>query len=349
MAKKNSDSMFDVTMGSYHGAETCELIGVYMLSLIAPKFRDEVGLYRDDGIAVCKATPREIEKTKQEVSNVFKSNGLKITIEANKKVVNFLDVTFDLSSGSYRPYMKPNKNLLYVHRLSNHPPTLLKNIPRNINQRLTNISSIEQVFNEAIPPYQQALDESGYNFKLKFAPPAKQATRKSKARKRKITWYNPPWDSNVKTNLGRKFLLVIDKCFPKNHSLNKIFNKHTLKLSYSCMPNMKAVISSHNKNMLAQDGATAAPLQQPRMCNCKNIPECPLQGNCLKENVVYQSTVVTETTTENYVGLASNFKKRYRNHQTSFSHPSKRTETELSKYIWDLKDQKKSFRAKWRV
>ena len=269
LPKKNSDSMFDVTMGSYDGAETCELIGVYMLSLIAPKFKDEVGFYRDDGIAVCKATPREIEKTKQEVSNVFKSNGLKITIEANKKVLNFLDVTFDLSSGTYKPYMKPNNKLLYVHRLSNHPPTLLKNIPQNINKRLTNISSDEQVFNEAIAPYQQPLEESGYNFKLKFDPQAKQATRKSKARKRKITWYNPPWDNNVKTNLGRKFLLIVDKCFPKNHPLNKIFNRHTLKLSYSCMPNMKAVISSHNKNMLAQDGATAARLQQPRTCNCR--------------------------------------------------------------------------------
>ena len=29
------------------------------------KFKDEVGLYRDDGIAVCKATPREIEKIKR--------------------------------------------------------------------------------------------------------------------------------------------------------------------------------------------------------------------------------------------------------------------------------------------
>ena len=58
--------MFDVTMGSYDGAETCELIGLYMLSLIAPKLKDEVGLHRDS-IAVCKATPRKIEKMKQEV------------------------------------------------------------------------------------------------------------------------------------------------------------------------------------------------------------------------------------------------------------------------------------------
>ena len=48
-----------------------------MLSLIAPKFKDEVGLYRDDGIAVCNATLRQIEKTKQEVSSVFRAIGLK--------------------------------------------------------------------------------------------------------------------------------------------------------------------------------------------------------------------------------------------------------------------------------
>ena len=77
-----------------------------MLCLIASKFKNQIGLYRDDGLAVCKATPKEIEKTKQEVSNVFKSNGLKITIDANKKIVNFLDVTFDLANGNYKPYTR---------------------------------------------------------------------------------------------------------------------------------------------------------------------------------------------------------------------------------------------------
>ena len=53
-----------------------------MLSLITPKFKDqgELGLYHDDGITrVCKVTPRHIEKKKQEVSDVFKSNGLKFS------------------------------------------------------------------------------------------------------------------------------------------------------------------------------------------------------------------------------------------------------------------------------
>ena len=149
--------MFDVTMGSYDGAETCELIGSYMLSLVTTKFKDQVGLYRDDGLAVCKASPREIEKIKQQVSNVFKLNGLKIMIEANKKTVNFLDVIFDLTSRTYKPFMKLNNKLLYVHRQSNHPQALLKNIPENINKRLTSISSSQEVFDEAIPPTKKPL------------------------------------------------------------------------------------------------------------------------------------------------------------------------------------------------
>ena len=80
-----------------------ELIGNYMLALTAPKFKNEVSLYRDDGLAICKATLKEIEKTKQEVNQVFKSEGLKITIEANKKIVNFLDVTFNLTYGNHKP------------------------------------------------------------------------------------------------------------------------------------------------------------------------------------------------------------------------------------------------------
>ena len=336
-----------MTMGSYDGAETCELIGLYILSLIAPKLKDEVGLYRDDGIAVCKATPREIEKIKQEVSNVFKSHGLKITIEANKKIVNFLDVTFNLTSGSYKPYMKPNNKLLYVHSQSNHPPTLLKNIPDNINKRLTSISSSKEVFDAAITPYQKAIDESGYNFKLTYNPEANQTTRNRKNRKRNITWYNPPWDANVKTNLGKTFLGTVDKCFSQNHPLHKIFNRHTLKLSYSCMPNMKTIIASHNKNILSNVPTTT--LQQPKECNCRNKTECPLDGKCLQQNVVYQATITTDAATESYVGLATNFKERYRNHQTSFRHTNRRNETELSKHIWTLKDAKKPFEIKWKV
>ena len=164
-------------------------------------------------------------------------------------------------------------------------------------------------------------------------------------RKRDITWYNPPFDSNVKTNLGRKFLHIVDKCFQKNHPLHKIFNRHTLKLSYSCMPNMKSIISSHNKHVLSNADAPTP----PDTCNCRKKPDCPLEGKCLQTNVIYQATVTTETTTETYVGLATNFKERYRNHKTSFQHSHRKKETELSKYVWSLQDANKVFLIKWKI
>ena len=287
---------------------------------------------------------KEIERTKKEVCNVFKSKGLKITIDANKKIVHFLDVTFDLTDGSYKPYMKPNNKLSYVHQQGNHPPALLKNIPLNINKRLTNISSSKEVFDESITPYQQALKESGYDHKLTYNPEPTPRTKRK--RKREITWYNPPFDSNAKTNLGRKFLRIVDKCFQKKHPLYKIFNRHTLKLSYSCMPNMKSIISSHNKHILSNANA---PTPQPDTCNCRKKSDCPLEGKCLQTNIIYQATVTTETATETYVGLATNFKERYRNHKTSFRHSKRRNATELSKYVWNLQNKNKPFQIKWKI
>ena len=118
---------------------------------------------------------------------------------------------------------------------------------------------------------------------------------------------------------------------------------HALKLNYSCMPNMKSIISSHNKYILSN---ATTPTQQPDTCNCRKKPDCPLEGKCLQANVIYRATVTTETTTETYVGLATNFKERYRNHQTSFRHSKRRNETELSKYVCNLQDAKKPFRMK---
>ena len=55
---------------------------------------------------------------------------LNITIEANVKNVNFLDINLDLSTATYKPYMKPNDRPTYVHRSSNHPRGILENIPQ---------------------------------------------------------------------------------------------------------------------------------------------------------------------------------------------------------------------------
>jgi hypothetical protein len=116
--------------------------------------------------------------------------------------------------------MKPNNKPLYVHSESNHPPSIIRNIPISINKRLSNISSNEEVFKAATPPYQEALKESGYDYQLKYNPPPQSTNTNSRKRNRQrnITWFNPPYSESVATNVGKKFLILLDKCFPPDIS-----------------------------------------------------------------------------------------------------------------------------------
>ena len=53
---------------------------------------------------------------------------------------------------------------------------------------------------------------------------------------------------------------------------------------------------------------------------------------------------------KSYVGLTGNtFKDRYNSHQYSFRHKSCRKSTELSKYIWDLKDKGINCEIQWEI
>ena len=167
---KKGDGDVDVTIGSYNGGETCDLVGLYLLDQ-TKNLGVECGLYKDDGLAVSRLTNRQTENVKKKMCEIFKKNGLKIEIEANLTVVDYLDVTLNLLENTHKPYMKPNDVPLYVHSQSNHPRSVLKNIPRSINDRLSKLSSREEIFNTTTPPYQQAISDAGYNYKLKFKPP----------------------------------------------------------------------------------------------------------------------------------------------------------------------------------
>ena len=48
---KDENQLFDITMGGKHGAEVCELIGLYILQELKSILPNLViGLYRDDGL-----------------------------------------------------------------------------------------------------------------------------------------------------------------------------------------------------------------------------------------------------------------------------------------------------------
>ena len=139
--------MFNVTMGSF---EVADLVGLFLLSRLSDLGLN-IGLYRDDGLAVCDLKPRQAELVRKKLCQIFHEYGLKITSVANVKNVNFLDIIFDLDKDIYKPYMKPNDKPVYVHTESNHPRSILKNIPLSVNKRLSMISSSKEVFDAAAP------------------------------------------------------------------------------------------------------------------------------------------------------------------------------------------------------
>ena len=343
---KKGNSAFDVGMGSFDSAEVCELVGLFLLSKLQ-NLNINLGLYRDDGLGVCNLTARQIEKTKKEICKIFNQHNLKITTDVNHKIVNFLDVTFDLNTGLFKPFMKPNDTPLYVNKNSNHPPSITRNLPLTVNRRLSSISANEEVFKAAIPPYQKALADSGYSCELKFEPDTNKQTKK-KNRSRNITWFNPPYSVNVSTKIGHKFLQIIDTCFPNDHILHKVINRNTVKVSYRCMPNMRQTLSKHNARVSKQ---AYGPEPLPG-CNCKGGTEkCPLGGHCLTEELVYQATVTRTDTQkkETYTGLTGGpFKTRYNKHQSDFRNLSGEHATTLSKYVWELKRENAPYEISWK-
>ncbi|GFR92820.1 hypothetical protein ElyMa_000876700 [Elysia marginata] len=164
-----------------------------------------------------------------------------------------------------------------------------------------------------------------------------------------MTWFNPPYSKNVSSNIGKKFFDLLNSCFPPNHKLHKIINKNTIKLSYSCTPNIKQIISSHNKRIINESSNKA---RTTKLCNCRDKPSCPLQGKCLEQSLVYQATI-SETNTnkiDTYIGITENtFKTRFNQHMSSFRLHFKKSATALSEHVWKLKDNKKDFKISWKI
>ena len=177
------------------------------------------------------------------IIKIFKDIGFSIDIQTNLKEEDFLDVTLNLQNGTYRPYKKANDKLLYIHSSSNHPPQIIKQLPNSISERLSKNSSNQEVFNTAKVEYEDALKKSGYNVDLKYT---NNKSEKPKTRKRNI-WFNPPFSKSVATNIAKTFLQLVTKHFPRSNKLHKIFNRNTVKVSYSCMNNMSNIIKGHNK------------------------------------------------------------------------------------------------------
>ena len=137
--KKLGNENFDVPMGCYDGAELCELVGSIILNKLTSIVSiSEISLYRDDGLGIFyNVSKPEIERKKKAIVKVFKGCGLTIIIQCNLKTVDFLDVTFDLDNNAYKSFCKENNKPIFINKHSNHPPSILKQLQKSIEKRIS--------------------------------------------------------------------------------------------------------------------------------------------------------------------------------------------------------------------
>jgi hypothetical protein len=118
-----------------------------------------------------------------------------------------------------------------------------------------------------------------------------ESVKRQRKRKRKIIWFNPPFYFNVQTNIGKEFFKLLKKHFPRDSNFYKIFNKNTVKLSYSCTKNIGTIVSSHNNGVLSQRNETYG-------CIFRVKSYCPLENNYLTPSIIYQAEITNNTDTE---------------------------------------------------
>ena len=348
--KRGSTNFFDVPMGFY-GSELCELIGLMILNAISDVFpTGDYGLYRDDGLAVVKASAKcNLLKTEQRVRKMLQNLGFDITIESGLTSTDFLDVNLDLRRDTFSPYRKPNSNLMYVNKHSNHPPNITRTIPKMVIQRLCRLSKDKPTFDNSAREYLDELKSSGHDIEgLSFQKPK---SRKRK-RKRNIIYFHPPFCRSVKTKFGRTFRELVEKHFTPDHALYKIFNKNTLKISYSCLPNMKSILDAHNRRTIDDYNGNSSTNIDDRNCNCRRAQDCPFDGHCLSKNVIYRADVSEPSDPSKhrvYIGSTTRaVKVRYGEHKADFKNTTGRS-TKLSNHILGLKEQNKEYNIKWQI
>ena len=232
------------------------MVGLYILHKLGEKYgKERIGLYRDGGLTCFEnASGPKAERIRKAFIKLFKNEfSLNIVSETNLKDVNFLDLTLNLLTAKYEPYNKPDNKPLYINVNSNHPPNIIKNLTESISRRINNLSSDKTIFNNSKELFNNALSYNGFDHKTKFQPLTENKDRsRNKNRGQKITWFSPPYSCNVATNIGKKFLLLLDKHLLLD-KFSKVFNRNNLKVSYSSMPNFASIINPQNKKILNEN------------------------------------------------------------------------------------------------
>ena len=244
---------------------------------------------------------------------------------------------------------KENDNSKYLSADSDHPITIIKAVPKIVEDRINRLCRNKAIFENSKIEYDIKLKQQGYqNITFQYKEPESIAERerktttknKNKAKAREILWFVPPFARQVERNttVGKKFFSILDSCFPKNHPLYKLINRNTVKQSYRTMPNFGKTLKGLNikvikelkerKNKEADDRKRneKKPRGRPKYlsrkeCTCDSTHPCPLEKKCNQSGVIYKAIIETprpEYDKKFYIGSASEFKERWANHNYTF-------------------------------
>ena len=115
------------------------------------------------------------------------------------------------------------------------------------------------------------------------------------------------------------------------------------------MPDI-ATITKANNNRLMSDTGRDRGNEPQKPCNCRRKDQCPMSGKWKVKSIVYKARLSSENNEKEYIGLTENtFKQRSSNHPQSIRHDKYEYSTELSKYVWGLKNYGENHDISWSV
>ena len=228
---------------------TCVII--YLIT--APK---KSWLHPNDGLVVLrKANGRTIDLCRKNIISIFETLEFITNIQTNLKIVDFLDITFDLEMEHMTVQIIICPSTLIKSPTTNYQTNSKFNWWETVKTLFQ--PGNQEVFEKSKAEYEVALLKSEYSAKLSYTNNIflnhSTSNRSSnslsfsnhntnKNRKCNIIWFNPPFSMNVKNNIGKNFIQLIDKHFPCSSKLHKIFKRNTVNVSYSYTPNFRLII-----------------------------------------------------------------------------------------------------------
>ena len=79
-------------------------------------------------------------KLKKSEANSRSFCKLSVTVEVNPKTEDFLEIFFDLTKKTFKPYRKPYDSFVYININSNLSLSIIKEWPKSISRHISNIS-----------------------------------------------------------------------------------------------------------------------------------------------------------------------------------------------------------------